>query len=133
MVIDFTLLHTQYLTHNEIITLPEDKVELNFTRTHLSIGELVLSVAKGTKVKQYKVGDTPVDITEFFTEAGEVNACLSLAVRGEVARTWQIEPFCAREIPSGIEVIPELEKLKEDITIIKQAISEIHKYIFEEN
>ena len=132
MVINFKLIHTNYLRHNEIITLPEDKVELSFTKTHLSVGELVLSVMKGTKVKQYKVKDDPVDITEF-TEAGEVNACVSLTVRGEVARTWQIEPFCAREIPAGIEVVPEVEKIKEDVAVIKQAITEIHKYIFEEN
>lgn len=133
MVINFKLIHTNYLRHNEIITLPEDKVELAFTKTHLSVGELVLSVMKGTKVKQYKVKDDPVDITEFFTEAGEVNACVSLTVRGEVARTWQIEAFCAKEIPNGIEVVPEVEKIKEDVAVIKQAITEIHKYIFEEN
>lgn len=132
MVIEFTLTHTNYLKHNEVVTIPEDKVELAFVKTHLSIGELILSVMKGTKMKQYKVKDEPVDITEFFTEAGEVNACLSLAVRGEVARTWQIEPFCAREIPAGIEVVPEVEHLKEEVATLKRAIVELNTIINEQ-
>jgi hypothetical protein len=95
------------------------------------VGDLVLTVAKGEKVKQYKVKKDPVDITEFFTEAGEVSACLSLSVRGEVARVWQIEPFCAKEIPNGIEVVPEVEALKGEIKQLKQALYEINNIITE--
>ena len=134
MIIDFTLLHTQYLTHNEIITLPEETVELKFNRTIYSAGELILTVVKGESMaKQYKVpNDGTVDITEFFKEAGEVSACLSLAVRGEVARVWQIEPFCAREIPNGIEVLPEVEHLKEEVATLKRAIVELNTIINEQ-
>lgn len=131
MQIILNLTTTNYLKHNEVITLPEDKVELLFKQTAYSVGDLVLTVAKGEKVKQYKVKKDPVDITEFFTEAGEVSACLSLSVRGEVARVWQIEPFCAKEIPNGIEVVPEVEALKGEIKQLKQALYEINNIITE--
>ena len=131
MVIEFHLTVTNYLKHNEIITLPEDKVELLFKQTAYSVGELVLSVKKGDKSKQYKVRTEPVDISEFFTEAGEVTACLTLAVRGEVARTWQIEPFCAREVPDGIEVVPEVEALKDTVDKLTHAIVELNNIINE--
>lgn len=131
MIITLNLTVTNYLKHNEVVTLPEDSVELLFKQTAYSVGDLVLTVAKGEKVKQYKVKKDPVDITEFFTEAGEVSACLSLSVRGEVARVWQIEPFCAKEIPNGIEVVPEVEALKGEIKQLKQALYEINNIITE--
>lgn len=133
MIIDFTLTTSTYLKHNEVITLP-DTVELHFNRTVFSAGELILTVVKGeTMGKQYKVPkEGTVDITEFFGEAGEVSASLSLAVRGEVARVWQIEPFCAREIPNGIEVLPEVEHLKEEVATLKRAIVELNTIINEQ-
>lgn len=133
MVINFLLSADKYLRHNEIITLPEDTVELGFDRGIYAAGELILTIAKGSECKQYKIPrENIIDITEFFHEAGEVKACLSLTVRGEVAREWQIEPFCAREIPNGIEVIPEVEALKEEIATLKVALVELHTIINEQ-
>jgi hypothetical protein len=131
MIITLNLGASNYLKHNEVITIPEDGVELLFEQTAYSVGVLVLTVAKGEKVKQYRVNKAPINISEFFTEAGEVSACLSLSVRGEVARVWQIEPFCAKEIPNGIKVVPEVEALKGEIKHLKQALYEISNIITE--
>lgn len=114
-----------YLRHNAIITLPEESVELEFKRTEHAFGELVLTVKNARSEKQYKLRDhAPVDITEFCNIPGKVEACLSLTVRGEVARTWQIEPLCIRMIPGGFEAVPELEALKERILILEKAVAE---------
>lgn len=124
MKITLYLTADKYLRHNEIITLPEELVELDIKRTMHSVGTLILSIKSSIGEKQYKLSDSPIDVTKFFLSPGEVNACVSLVIRGEVARTWQIEPFCVKEIPGGFEAIPEIEALKARIRILEKAVAE---------
>lgn len=124
MVIKLHLGADKYLRHNQIITIPEDKVEIQLARTALSFGELLLSVRNGEGEKQYKPSDTSVDITDMCQIPGRVDACVSLLVKGEVARTWQVEPFCIKRIPGGYEAIPEIEELKEKIRTLEKAVVE---------
>lgn len=113
-----------YLRHNEIITLPEEKVEFEFKNTAHSFGEKILTVRNGETERQYKLADKPVDITDFCTIPGRVEACVSLVVRGEVARTWQVEPLCVKKIEGGFAVIPEIEDIKARIRLLEQAVTE---------
>lgn len=129
MIIDITLYADAFLRHNEIIELPEDTVELFIHPTAHSVGTLTLSLKHGETERQYKIKDEPIDVTEMFSEAGEVLASVTLSVRGEVARRWQIEPFCIRKIDSGLEVLPALEALKERVSTLEQAVTELAKLI----
>lgn len=126
MVIEFYLTSSKYLFHNQVVELPEDTVELLFIPTAFSVGTLTLSLETPRQSKQYKVSpNVPIDVSEMFDEAGEVTAAVSLSVRGEVARTWQIEPFCVKKIPTGIEVIPAIEEMKQRLSTVENAIKEI--------
>lgn len=130
MKIDFLLTSAKYLHHNKVIELPEDTVELVFLPTAFTSGTLILSISSPVGEKQYKIVlDTPIDVTEMFTVPGEVKASISMTVRGEVARTWQIEPFCVKEIPNGIEVIPAIEDMKQRVSTIASALTELLKLI----
>ena len=130
MIIELTLNSSNFLRHNKIVELPEDRVELLFNATAFSVGTLVLTVKSHETEKQYKISPLiPIDVSEHFTTAGEVNAAVSLSVRGNVARTWQIEPFCVRKIPNGFEAIPEIIEMREELETVKKALSELVKII----
>lgn len=130
MVIEFYLTSSKYLFHNQVVELPEDTVELLFIPTAFSVGTLTLSLETPRQSKQYKVSpNIPIDVSEMFDEAGEVTAAVSLSVRGEVARTWQIEPFCVKKIPSGIEMIPALADVRERLSTCEKALTEILELI----
>ena len=113
-----------FLRHNEIITLPEDKVEIEIKRTAFSSGDVILTVSNGREGKQYKICDKPIDISELCCIPGRVDMCATLSVRGEVARTWQIEPLCIKKVPSGFEAIPELVELRRRVSTLEKAVLE---------
>ena len=129
MLIEFTLYADRFLSHNEIIELPEDIVELSFHKTAHSFGTLTLTLENGEGEKQYKIGNSPIDVTEMFTIAGEVKATVTLSVRGKKARDWQIEPFLIRKIEDGFEAVPEVIALKEKVNTLELAVTELFKLI----
>ena len=130
MIIEIRLTQSKYLFHNEIVELPEDKVELLFVGTAHSIGALTLSLKRDENVKQYKIQlGTPIDITEFFSVPGEVKASVALTSRGKVLRTWQIEPLIAKGIPDGIEVVPAVVELQGRVKTLEAAVIELSKII----
>lgn len=131
MLIELTLYADSFLRHDKIIELPEDTVELFLHPTVHSVGTLTLTLNNGEKEKQYKIKDKPIDVTEMFTRAGEVKASVTLSVRGKIARTWQIEPFCVKKIDAGFKAIPEIVALKERVSTLEQAVSELAKLITE--
>lgn len=112
-----------YVRHDEIITLPVDSIILDLTSGAFALGEKIVTVITADGEKQYRYGK-PIDITEHFTEPGEVKITVSLIVRGEVATVWQIEPFCVKKIPSGLIAIPEITELKERVTTLERAVIE---------
>ncbi len=113
-----------FLRHNEIVTLPDDKVEVEIKRTAFSSGDVILTVSNGKGDKQYKVYDKPIDISDLCCIPGRVDMCATLSVRGEVARTWQIEPLCIKKVPSGFEAIPELIELRRRVSTLEKAVLE---------
>lgn len=130
MIIEIPLTQSKYLLHNQIVELPEERVELLFKSTPYSIGRLILTVSRGELERQYKITpDTPIDVSEFFKLPGEVRAAVTLSVRGEVARTWQIEPFVAKAVPGGIEAIPAIVELTERTKVLKAAVLELKNLI----
>lgn len=124
MVIDITLNTAEYLSHHTVINLPADTVEIKLNKTAFSRGDIILTADNGCDTKQYRAGDEPVDITELCTAPGEVKLSASLAIRGEVARVWQIESLILKRIPSGILAIDEITDLKEQIKSLEDRLSQ---------
>ena len=130
MRIELYLNANTYVTHNEIIVIPEEKVELLFKSSAYAIGTLLITVKRGDTVKQYKLkNETALDITDFCKIAGMVEVTAQIIVRGESAKLWQIEPFCVKEISGGFEVMPEIEYLKQRVSILERAVTELSEII----
>lgn len=129
MKLELILTADEYIPHYEVITLPEDKIELSFLRTGYALGDLTLTVTDGTREKQWRILDKPIDISEFFTEPGVISAAVTLSVRGNAVRSWQIEPFCVRRIEGAIKAIPQITALEERLHTAEKAISELIKLI----
>lgn len=131
MIINLNLDGRNYITHNEIITVPEEEVKLSFASSVYVLGTLVATVSNGEERLQFKLTkqDKEIDITDFCKKAGQVEITVCLTVRGKVARRWQIEPLCVREIDGSFEVIPEIEELKERLERAEKAIAEMSKLI----
>ena len=124
MVIDITLNTAEYLSHHTVINLPADTVEIKLNKTAFSRGDIILTADNGRGTKQYHAGDEPIDITELCTAPGEVKLAATLAIRGEVARVWQIESLILKAIPSGIIAIDEITELKGQITSLADRLSQ---------
>lgn len=125
MKITLRLSNANTIYHNEILTLPEDKIDVVVENNPYLEGELILSLRNAHQEKQYKVGKEPTDIREMFEEEGEVCGSLTLLIRGKVAKVWQVEPLCAIVTPSGIELIPEIEYLKARVSTLEHALVEL--------
>lgn len=125
MLITLPLNSNSTVLHREVITLPET-VELAFTSLVYSIGEVVVTI----NGKQYKTyGNKPIDVSEHFTKAGEVEAMVSLVARGEVAKTWAIEKFIVKEVDGVYKAIPEIEALKNRVALLEKASQELKNLI----
>lgn len=131
MIINLNLDGRNYITHNEIITVPEEEVKLVFASSVYVLGTLVATVSDGAERLQFKLTkqDKEINITDFCKKAGRVEITVSLTVRGKIAKKWQIEPLCVREIDGTFEAIPEIEALKERLARAEKAIAEMSKLI----
>lgn len=130
MQIRFKLTEDAFVKHNEVITLPEEKVELIFENLPFTAEKMVLFV--NYEGKEYKCNvkpEIPVDVTAFFQKAGEVKASLALFVRGTAVKEWIIEPFAIVEAKGTLKAIPEIEYLKSKVERLEQAINEITNLI----
>lgn len=125
MIIKLSLLSGNYIRHNEIIVIPEEKIELEFITSCYSVGNILISVRNGTNEKQFKFADKLIDITDLCTVPGQVDITAQLLVRDKVAKVWQVEPLCVKRIPGGYEVVPEIIELKSQLETTKRAISEL--------
>lgn len=124
MVIELTLNTAEYISHRTVVNLPADTVEIKLNKTAFSPGDIILTADNGDTERQYHAGDEPVDITELCTAPGEVKLAATLAIRGEVARVWQIESLILKKIPSGIIAIDEITELKGQITSLENRLSQ---------
>ena len=126
MNIELNLNAESYVRHDKIITLPDERVAFLFKSACYAIGELLITVKVNNKEKQYKLqSEGGVDITDLITQACEVNMTAQFIINGNVAKTWQIEPLCVREIGGGFEAIPEIEHLKQRISVLEKAVTEL--------
>lgn len=127
MKINVTLSAASFAAHNEIITVPEEKVEIAFSSSIYPVDGLIINARKGGDLKRYRPIEGAVDITELCNSAGVVEITATLEARGEAAKVWQIEPLVVKELDGGFAVIPELVDLRQEIETIKQALVEITK------
>lgn len=127
MKVSVTLSAASFVAHNEIVTTPEEKVELAFSSTIYPLDALIISVREGAQGKQYRIKDGVVDITEFCQSAGLVEITAIYEVRGEAAKVWQIEPLIVKELAGSFVAVPELVAIRQEIETIKQALVEISK------
>ncbi len=125
MIITLPLNAAPIVLHREAITLPET-VELSFTSCIYALGELVVTIGG----EQYKThGDKPIDVSAHFTKAGEVEIMVSLIARGDVVKTWAVEPFIVKEVDGTYKAIPEIENLKERVVLLEKASQELKTLI----
>jgi hypothetical protein len=127
MKINVTLGAANFAAHNEIITVPEEKVEIAFSSPIYPLDSLIITARKGAEIKQYRLTDGAVDITELCKSAGLIEMTAILEARGHAAKVWQIEPLVIKELDGGFAVIPELVAMRQDIETIKKALVEITK------
>lgn len=127
MKIKVTLGAASFAAHNEIITVPEEKVEIAFSSPIYPLDSLIITTRKGAEIKQYRLNEGAVDITELCNSAGLVEMTAILEARGNAAKVWQIEPLVVKELDGGFAVIPELVAMRQEIETIKKALVEITK------
>ena len=134
MIISVNLSHQHFakLGVDEIL-LPEKKVLVKLTSADYSNGTFVITVANEEEKRQYKTTGSAIDITELCQKAGFIKMEISKVIMCEPVKTWRTESLLLREIKHGLEAIPELELIKEELGKIKSAIGEIAVIIDESN
>lgn len=125
MYIVLPLNSSPIVLHREVITLPET-VEIGFSSCVYALGEIVVTI----NGKQYKTsGENTIDISEHFTQAGEVEIMVSLIARGEAVKSWSVEKFIVKEVDGTYKAIPEIESLKERVLLLEKASQELKTLI----
>ena len=114
------------------VTLPladEERVLLHFTSLTYSLGALAVTASNGDLFVREKTTGAPVDITDVCRRAGEVKITASLIVGGEIVKAWGVEGLTVREIENVTVVIPELESMRSDISLLRAAVTELNAKI----
>ena len=106
------------------ILLPET-VFLDFSSAIYPLDNLIVTVKKGGIVKQYKPQGKTIDITDFCNIAGLIEIEASITINCEPVKTWRVEPLILCEIEHTFAAIPEIEALKEELSLVKSAIADL--------
>lgn len=107
------------------IILPE-KFNLIIDSGRYVAKELSVAVTCGGAEYKYKTAPgEALDISQGLDRAGKVDISIKYIERGEVLKSWRIEPLYFKEVNHGFEVIPEIEALKSDILLLKNALLEL--------
>lgn len=129
MRIPITLDAAHFIHHDTVITLPEERIELQIIPTAFSVGDIIVGVHNGAEGKEYKYNGGLIDITPLCKRAGEVTINITLSSRGHVLKRWKVENLALREISGGIEAIPQITALEKRIDVLEKALLDLIKII----
>ena len=114
------------------VTLPllkEERILLHFTSLTYSLGSLIITASNGDLFLREKTTGDPVDITDVCRHAGAVKITASLIVGGEIVKAWGVEGLVIKEIDNVPVVIPEIENMRGEISLLRSAVSELNTKI----
>lgn len=114
------------------VTLPlldEERVMLHFSSITYLLGELIITASNGDLFVREKTLGEPVDITEACKHAGTVKITVAHVIGGEIVKAWGIEGLVIKEIDNVPVIIPEIESLRSEISLLKSAVTELNNKI----
>lgn len=114
---------------DEVFTIPAPLV-LEITSHAYKVQGLYVVVKNGSKKQAYNYSK-PIDLSAF-AFPGRLDVEISMVRDGKTLRAWTCEPLYLRECPEGFEGAPEVEALKEEIAVLKKAVSELAGIVFDE-
>lgn len=115
------------LPEDTFVLLPENEIKVSFLSPIYPLVTLVITARNGDMERTYKTSGKAIDITELCCHAGEVTMTVALTYKGEVTKTWQIEPLKIKEIKNVYEAIPEIEAMKARLGLMERAVGELRK------
>lgn len=109
----------------------KEELVFAFESSEYPLDELRVTITDGTFAKRRSVKDAKINITEYCKKACVLEIIVDLMLRGEVAKTWKLEPFVVREDFGAYELIPEIALLRKEIRTMKKVIKELNSKITE--
>lgn len=106
-----------------------DQTTVSFESEDYPLDELYVTVNDGVVARRYAVKNRSLDISEFCNKANVVEISVDLVLRGEIAKTWLLEPFVVKDVSGGYEFIPEIALLRQEIQTMKTIIKEMNSKI----
>ena len=132
MTIKVNLTRQKYLKiEPRELLLPEKEVKVIFTSDVYQLGTLLLTVSNEEEKRRYKTNGEAVDITDLCNKAGRIEMEISKMVGGDSVKSWRTEPLLLRELEHGLEAIPEIEAVKEELNMLKAAVKELAALLIE--
>lgn len=124
------MLITIHNTEEPFATLSVDKVTLPeevFVEAANMVQGLKLSVKSGEKQRVYPL-DKKTNISAMLQD-GEVMLALALYDGTELVRKWQVDSIICKQAENNADAIPQIEELKKQIEVLKNALKELYKMV----
>ncbi len=121
------------LDNNEPFLLPINEFKLEFTSNTYRLKQLLVSVRKDDKAKQFKVKEPYIlDLSEFIG-VGALDIEIAMTVHTTVIKTWNVPTLYFKQVEPTFEVTPEIARLQEQINNNKKAIAELTQLLKNNN
>lgn len=106
-----------------------DETIFAFESSEYALDELHATITDGAFAKRHTVRNKRFDISEYCKKANVLEIKVDLVFRGEIVKTWFLEPFVVRENGGGYVLIPEIALLRKEIRTMKKIIKELNTKI----
>lgn len=128
---------TNFIAIDEKVATTDEKTTVEVI-ANFPYERLVLSVVSPNGKRRYDAS-APMDITASLKTPGKVSMELFQYVGAEIVKKWTVEPFIVKENDDGkYKPVPQIEELRgridkndEQISLLKQAVSELYKLLTE--
>lgn len=102
---------------------------LVFESDEYPVNDMQVTITDGSFMRRHVVNGGRMNLSEYCKKAAVIEISADLVLRGEVAKTWLLEPIVVREVSGGYELIPEISLLRKEIRTMKKIIRELNSKI----
>lgn len=116
--------HMAFIKNSKILLTKEET--LGYTlNSNYDLNNMILSLRNGTIEKEVKAENGVFEIPKELLFSGKLESTLRLFNGITLIDFWNIEPLIIQECKDGVNAVPEIETLKEEINTLKNQVNEL--------
>ena len=121
-----------YIEGNEIVTLSNESLDFEL-KSDVTYPDLFAICSIGKNERTIRIRDGAFTVPFDFLAEGVLRVDIQQIRNGQIIKRSNVEKITLRKTVSNFEAIPEIAEIKQDIKIIKKALSEISTMLKNKN